>query len=486
MAGSFGFRFDNSYTRLPEVLYSRSQPQPAPAPQMMLFNQALADSLGLDSDALAGADGAAFFSGNALPPGSDPIAQAYAGHQFGHLAMLGDGRAILLGEQQTPDQRRIDIQLKGAGRTRFSRGGDGRAAVGPMLREYLISEAMHALHIPTTRSLAVVATGEPVYREDALPGAVLTRTAASHLRVGTFQYAAGQQDPALLTTLVDYTLERHYPHLLEADNRPLALLDAVMEKQIDLVVQWMRVGFIHGVMNTDNVTLSGETIDYGPCAFMDHYDQDTVFSSIDHQGRYAFSNQPMITQWNLGRFAETLLVGIDDNTDRAIEIATDRIKGFSERYSEKWLAMMRSKLGLFGAEKDDTALISELLAWMKQQRADHTNTFRDLIRETRPPGDLYSDDAFIDWHQRWQARLARNPKPLASSLCLMRHHNPAVIPRNHQVERALQAASDHQDLAPARALLDALRDPYQDRDGQDPYRQPPAPGEQVCQTFCGT
>ncbi|MEQ9508112.1 MAG: YdiU family protein [Alloalcanivorax xenomutans] len=486
MSSPYGFHFDNGYTRLPERLFARCEPTPVSAPLGILFNRPLAEQLGLDAPALDSPDGAALLAGNTLAEGSEPIAQAYAGHQFGYPNMLGDGRAILLGEQLTPDGQRRDIQLKGAGRTPFSRGGDGRAALGPMLREYLISEAMHALGIATTRSLAVVATGEPVYRETALPGAILTRVAASHLRVGTFQFAAGQRDPELLETLVDYTLQRHYPELRESDNKALALLDSVMERQLDLIVHWMRVGFIHGVMNTDNVTLSGETIDYGPCAFMDQYHPDTVFSSIDHQGRYAYGNQPAITQWNLTRFAETLLPLIDTDTDTAVQKATNVIRSFSGRYDAKWLAMMRAKLGLFGDDPVDATLIQDLLDWMQRHQADYTNTFRDLIGETAPVEGIYQDEAFENWHQRWQARLSRNAKPLKSSFCLMRNNNPAVIPRNHKVEEALNAAVRDDDLGPTHRLLDALSHPYQDRDDIDDYRQPPKPTERVLQTFCGT
>ncbi|MDX1803476.1 MAG: YdiU family protein [Alcanivorax sp.] len=487
MPADAGFQFDNSYARLPGVLFSRRQPQPVNAPQMALFNRTLATQLGLDAEALDSQAGAALLAGNMPIAGADPIAQAYAGHQFGHLTMLGDGRAILLGEQLTAAGQRYDIQLKGAGRTPFSRGGDGRAALGPMLREYLISEAIHALGIATTRSLAVVTSGEPVMREVALPGAILTRVATSHLRVGTFQFTAGQQDPALLQSLVDYTLQRHYPQHQDADNPALALLEAVMERQIALVTDWMRVGFIHGVLNTDNVTLSGETIDYGPCAFMDDYHRDTVFSSIDHQGRYAYGNQPTITQWNLSRFAETLLGLIDDDTDSAIEKASALIKDFPRRYQARWLTMMKDKLGLAGEDQDDTALIQALLDWMQTRQADFTNTFRDLTdSDGLPSGTLYQDDAFRHWHQRWQARLTRNPGTPADARARMQRSNPAVIPRNHLVEQALSAAGEHHDLAPARALLEALANPYQHRERDDPYRQPPAPEEKVCETFCGT
>ena len=483
MSATFGFRFDNRYAQLPEPLFSLCPPQPVSQPEMVLFNAALAEQMGLETDALRTRPD--LFSGNTLIAGSEPLAQAYAGHQFGNLTMLGDGRAILLGEHLDASGNRMDVQLKGAGRTPFSRGGDGRAALGPMLREYLISESMHALGVPTSRSLAVVGSGDPVYREEALPGAILTRIAASHLRVGTFQYAAAQQDAALMDTLIQYTLARHYPDQQNSDNPALALLDAVIERQASLIVQWMRVGFIHGVMNTDNVTLSGETIDYGPCAFMDAYDPDTVFSSIDHQGRYAYGNQPTITQWNLGRFAETLLTRINDNVDTAIEIATDRIKGYSTLYDQKWLAMMRRKLGLFGEDVMDATLIQDLLDWMQANRADFTNTFHALIGGEVPDSDLCQQPAFLDWHTRWQARLARNSKPRESSWCLMRNSNPAVIPRNHLVEQALTAATEQHDLAPAKALLAVLDRPYSD-DAPEQYRRPPEPQERVCQTFCGT
>ncbi|KGD64867.1 hypothetical protein Y5S_01775 [Alcanivorax nanhaiticus] len=483
MSQSFGFQFDNSYSRLPEALFSPCDPQAVSTPAMVLFNTALATELGLDAPTLAQRPDC--FSGNHQLPGSMPLAQAYAGHQFGRLTMLGDGRAILLGEQIAPDGRRLDIQLKGAGRTPFSRGGDGRAALGPMLREYVISEAMHALGIPTTRSLAVVSSGEPVYREQPLPGAVLTRVAASHLRVGTFQYAAAQQDSALMDTLIRYTLERHYPEKQDSDNPALALLDAVIDKQIALVTHWMRVGFIHGVLNTDNVTLSGETIDYGPCAFMDQYDENTVFSSIDQQGRYAYGSQPGITQWNLGRFAETLLTRMDDDVDSAVEIATERLKAFSARYDASWLAMMRSKLGLTGSDAGDETLAKDLLALMQLHKADFTNTFRSLIGGKPLQGQPYDNDAFTAWHNRWLNRLDRDPQAHDHAWELMRNSNPAVIPRNHQVEKALRAAEDG-DLSVVESLLFALADPYAERDSDDPYVQPPKEDEVVCATFCGT
>ncbi|MCJ8501383.1 protein adenylyltransferase SelO [Desulfatitalea alkaliphila] len=379
-----GWNFDNSYARLPEAFYVRLNPEAVRMPKMVVFNTVLAQSLGLNPAALEGDEGAAVFAGNRIPEGSEPLAQAYAGHQFGGFTMLGDGRAILLGEQVTPQGDRFDIQYKGSGRTPFSRQGDGRAALGPMLREYIISEALHALGIPTTRSLAVVTTGEQVFRETALPGAVLTRTAASHIRVGTFEYAAARGIPNGVRTLADYTIRRHFPDLAAADNPYLSLLEAVMERQACLVARWLLVGFIHGVMNTDNISLCGETIDYGPCAFMDAYDPNTVFSSIDHNGRYAYGRQPQIAQWNLARFAETLLPLIHDDAQKALSIANEAISGFSDTFRRYWLQGMRAKLGLLNAEAADGALAEELLGCMQRHGADFTNTFRDLTTGSTP------------------------------------------------------------------------------------------------------
>ena len=489
-----GWRFDNSYTRLPAVFYSKAEAAKARAPALVVFNHTLAESLGLDTEALAQPEAASLFCGNKLPEGAAPIAQAYAGHQFGHFTMLGDGRALLLGEQLTPDGRRVDIQLKGSGPTLYARRGDGRAALGPMLREYLISEAMHALGIPTTRSLAVVATGEPVYRETALPGAVLTRIAASHLRVGTFQYAAGIDHDGALKALADYTIARHYPALAEADQPYLALLHAVIERQAALIAQWMHVGFIHGVMNTDNMAISGETIDYGPCAFMDRYDPMTVFSSIDRQGRYAYGNQPPIGQWNLTRFAETLLPLIHAETEAAIRLAEDALYGFVSRYEQAWLAGMRRKLGLLEPADADADLARDLLTCMQQDALDYTNTFRaltglceaDATHESsgdRPLAD--PSPAMTAWLKRWRARLVAQSVAPASIAAAMREANPVVIPRNHQVEAALAAAQSG-DLGPFERLLGVLQAPYEERMENAAYRAPAPPTDVPYQTFCGT
>jgi len=485
MTSTCDMDLEQSYLSLPDVFYSRVAPVPVVSPAMVVFNEGLADELGLACSGAGDQKLAALFAGNQLPKDTQPLAQAYAGHQFGHFAMLGDGRAHLIGEKVCPDGRRFDIQFKGSGRTPYSRNGDGRAVLGPMLREYLISEAMHALGVPTTRSLAVVMTGEPVQRETLLPGAILTRVANSHIRVGTFQFAAATNDQSLLQALLDYTLQRHHPEQIDADNKALALLDAAIEQQTDLITHWMRVGFIHGVMNTDNMALSGETIDFGPCAFMDTYDPSTVFSSIDTQGRYAYANQPAIAAWNLARLAEALLPLIDSNTDQAIELAEARVNGFAEIYRGKWLAMMRAKLGLLSTDEDDQPLIADLLTWMKETKADYTNTFLDLTRTVHTPQSIDASEAFAAWHTRWQARLKQNDQPIEATQQLMQRTNPAVIPRNHRVEQALAAATTG-DLQPFHDLLAALKNPYEDRDELQPYQSPPGPEACHYQTFCGT
>ena len=484
MTGS-GFNFDNTYIHLPKAFYTELSPVPVRKPEIVIFNAPLATDMGVDFSGISTDIKAALFSGNIMPEGSEPLAQAYAGHQFGHFTMLGDGRAIVWGEHITPSGQRLDIQFKGSGPTPYSRGGDGRAVLGPMLREYIISEAMHALNIPTTRSLAVVTNGEKVYRETGLPGAILTRIASSHIRVGTFEYAALQQDKGIIQTLVNYTIDRHYPWIKEEQNKTLSLLKAVMEKQANLITHWMRVGFIHGVMNTDNMTLSGETIDYGPCAFMDSYDPRTVFSSIDHMGRYAYANQPDIAQWNLARLAETMLPLLDDEIEKAADTTEEAVNGFGALYKDKWLSMMRAKLGLFGARAEDESLIIDLLDWMQRAGADYTNTFLYLTEDNLPQGKPYNDSYFKEWYTRWQAQLAKHTKPLKSSLSLMRANNPAVIPRNQKVEQVLDAATNG-DLKPLKDLLTALQEPYNYRSILNPYQSPPKKEERVYQTFCGT
>jgi uncharacterized protein YdiU (UPF0061 family) len=479
-----GWRLEHSYSALPALFHARVQPTPVKSPRLVIFNRPLARALGLDDEALDGPTGAGVFSGNVAPEGAFPLAQAYAGHQFGHFATLGDGRAILLGEQCTPDGARVDIQLKGPGPTPYSRRGDGRAALGPMLREYLISEAMHGLGIPTSRSLAVVATGEPVFRERVLPGAVLTRVAASHLRVGTFEWAAAHRDRSALAALADYTASRHYPDTLESAHRHLDLLRAIARRQAALIALWQGVGFVHGVMNTDNMALSGETIDYGPCAFMDTYHPATRFSSIDHHGRYAYGNQPSIGQWNIARLAEAMLPLLDDDQERAVSLASDVVEGFADEFEARWRDGMRGKLGLISDDAEDASLVDELLTWMEQQKADFTNTFRALsTADLRTPA--VPDESFRPWQERWLARLQRQPESIETAQEMMRRFNPAVIPRNHHVENALESAGQD-DLAPLRQLLDALAAPYdRSRDGSA-FTTPPAAGEPFYRTFCGT
>jgi uncharacterized protein YdiU (UPF0061 family) len=480
-----GWQFDNTYSRLPEVFFAPAIPTKVRAPRLTILNDRLAEELGLNFGEISAEAAAAVFTGQNLPSGSRPIAQAYAGHQYGGFTMLGDGRAILLGEHRTPSGQLVDIQLKGAGRTQFSRGGDGRAALGPMLREYIISEAMSALGIPTTRSLAVVTTGESVRRVTEQRGAILTRVAASHVRVGTFQYLAGWQDEASVRLLADYAIQRHFPQLENASEKYLEFFRAVTDRQASLIAQWQCVGFIHGVMNTDNMAISGETIDYGPCAFMNAYDPSTVFSSIDHAGRYAYGNQPAIAQWNLARFAETLLPLIDPNQERAVAMVSNVLGEYSILFENYWLAGMRAKLGLQNIEAEDLHLVNTLLTWMHKEQMDFTNTFRDLSSEELPLTARYEEPDFLAWHAQWQLRLRRENRPTTLAYSAMRAVNPAVIPRNHRVEEALAAAEQYDDLSVTNRLLHALATPYEVRAGSESYQEAP-PNDSDYRTFCGT
>lgn len=480
-----GWHLENSYAQLPEAFFTETSPEHSPSPQIVMLNESLCGDLGLDPQMLNSEEGIAILAGNRIPDGGKSIAQAYAGHQFGHFTMLGDGRAVLLGEQIMPNGKRVDIQLKGSGRTPFSRGGDGRAALGPMLREYLISEAMHALKIPTTRSLAVTVTGAPVYREEVLPGAILTRVALSHLRVGTFQYAAARQETDDLRTLADYAIHRHYPHIENDKNPYHTFLKSVIERQAELVAKWQLVGFIHGVMNTDNVSISGETIDYGPCAFMDTYDPSTVFSSIDREGRYAYGNQPGITEWNLSRFAETLLPLLHEDTNEAVNIAQEAISGFAERFHRYWMAGMRSKIGIFNEEKEDMLLVKKLLRIMQDQKADYTNTFRAFTLNKAENLPFFDHPEFQQWLKEWKDRLSRQTETEEEAYQLMKESNPAIIPRNHRVEEALESAVENGDLRAMERLLAALSDPYSYSEEQEVYIAP-SNSTDPYQTYCGT
>jgi len=484
-SNKIGWNFDNTYSNLPQSFISKISPIPVKFPELTIFNYKLAEELDLNFSSVDKKDLSKLFSGNSLPKGSKSIAQAYAGHQFGHFTMLGDGRAVMMGEHISKKNERFDIQFKGSGKTPFSRNGDGRAALGPMLREYIVSEAMHYLNIPTTRSLAVVKTGEDVIRENTLQGAILTRVASSHLRVGTFQFIATRNKENELKTLIDYTINRHYPNIRQSKNQALELLKVLIEQQTNLVINWMRVGFIHGVMNTDNMAISGETIDYGPCAFMEAYDPQTVFSSIDQFGRYSYANQPSITKWNLARFAECLIPLIDPNKDKAIEIATETINGFDKNYEIKWINMMRDKLGLFGQDPKDIVLILDLLTWMHKNKADYTNTFCFLMNENIPNNKIYSDNNFLVWKKRWEERLKLNNNTHKKILKLMRSVNPLVIPRNHKVEEALEAANNN-DLNSIKKLAKVLEKPYEKTQENTDYQSPAPISNKKYQTFCGT
>ncbi len=486
---------DNSYLRLPEACYARVEPTPVAQPQLLRLNRPLAHELGLDPQALADGEGLAVLAGNHVPEGAQPMALAYAGHQFGNwVPSLGDGRAILLGEVVDQEGRRRDLQLKGAGLTPFSRMGDGRAALGPVIREYLVSEGMAGLGIATTRALAMVATGDSVYRRRAEPGGVLTRVAASHIRVGTFEYFYRRGDYDTVRALADYVIERHYPELAEAEKPYRALLETVARGQAELIAAWLRVGFIHGVMNTDNVSLAAETIDYGPCAFMDTYHPATVFSSIDMYGRYAYNQQPQMGHWNLAQFAETLLPLLADDNDTAVAEAREALEVYASAFEARYHADLRAKIGLAEAHDGDLDLVSDLLKRMAEQRADYTLTFRrlsDLSGDDASGDDavreLFADpEAFDAWASQWRERLAQASRAEADRRAAMRAVNPAYIPRNHRVEQAIEAATDRGDLQPIEDLLTVLADPYADHPELAHLAEPPAPHEVVAQTFCGT
>ncbi|MBS6042674.1 MAG: YdiU family protein [Clostridium baratii] len=480
-----GFNFENTYVNLPEIFFTKKGPSHVKAPSLVKLNSSLAKELGLNIDALQSNEGIEILSGNKIPEGSIPLAQAYAGHQFGHFTLLGDGRALLLGEHITPKGERIDIQLKGSGRTPYSRGGDGKAALGPMLREYIISEAMHALNIPTTRSLAVTKTGEAVIRETYLKGAILTRVASSHIRVGTFQYARNWGTAKDIKKLADYTLKRHFKEIENEENPYLSLLKEVIKRQAELIAKWQLVGFIHGVMNTDNMTISGETIDYGPCAFMDTYDPETVFSSIDIYGRYAYKNQPNMAVWNLARFAETLLPLLSTDQDEAINLAEDALAEFSEIFKNNWISGMRAKLGIFNEETEDEDLIKNLLSIMQKYKADYTNTFRALTIDDLNGSEIFNSEEFKEWYKIWQERLSRQDESKDLSKKLMKSSNPAVIPRNHRVEEALEAA-EKGDYSVMDKLLDVLINPFEYSKDQEEYAKLPKPSSCRYKTYCGT
>ena len=485
------FQFESSFVRDLAGLYEPWQAAVVPAPRLLALNVELADELGVDIDALRSPDGVALLVGDAVAHGASPVAQAYSGHQFGGFSpRLGDGRALLLGEVLDSCGGRRDLHLKGSGRTPFARGGDGKAALGPMLREYVIGEALHGLGIPTTRALAVVATGEQVVRERMLPGAVLVRVASSHLRVGTFQYAATQDDPTLVRRLADYAIARHCPDAAEAENPYLVFLERVVDAQASLIARWMLVGFIHGVMNTDNMTISGESIDFGPCAFMDAFDPSTVFSSIDEGGRYAYGNQPQIALWNLARLAETLLPLFDVETDPAVARATAVLQSFAGRYQGYWADGMRAKLGLGAQDPGDGSMIDDLLVLLHAQQVDWTSFFRALSSAVRgdagPVRSRFGDPtAFDAWAVRWQAELARRPGAPHDIARAMDRVNPVYVPRNHKVEAALAAATEG-DLDPFRRLVDVLARPFDERAGLEPYAAPAPPSFGRYRTFCGT
>ena len=479
------WQLENSYSDLPEQFFTKINPVPVSSPKLLLFNEELAKSLGIELNLNDKSMLANLFSGNVLPKNVNPIAQAYAGHQFGQFSILGDGRAHLLGEKISPDGKRYDIQFKGSGQTPYSRGGDGRAAVGPMLREYLISEAMHALKIPTTRSLAVVSTGESIMRSSLLDGAILTRVAASHIRIGTFEYAHRMLGYNQLKKLADYAIKRHYPEILVHENNYLSFLNAVIERQAKLVASWMHIGFIHGVMNTDNMSISGETIDYGPCAFMDIFSMERVFSSIDYRGRYKYGSQAHAAHWNLGRLADSLLPLLHQDMDEAIKLAEASLASYSQIFNDAWISGMRSKLGIYNEEVEDLSLIQKLLDWMQAGKVDYTKTFYDLSQERLPDNEIYNSKEFLEWHALWQARLEKNSTSRSSSLKMMQTNNPVIIPNNYHVEEALKA-SEEGEFKAFLTLLEALKKPFEATILNDPYRNTTINPIPNYQTFCGT
>lgn len=479
------FQFQHSYQELDEMFYTEQIPEKVSKPQLIVFNQGLAEELGIQVNQIDQQSLAGIFSGNTILDDAKPIAQAYAGHQFGSFTMLGDGRAILLGEHVTKDGKVVDIQLKGAGRTPYSRAGDGRATLGPMLREFIISEAMYALNIPTSRSLAVVVTGDQVYRERPLPGAILTRVASSHLRVGTFQYAQAFGEKNEIKELADYAISRHYPEIKEGSNRYRKFLEAVIQKQAKTIAKWQLVGFIHGVMNTDNMTISGESIDYGPCAFMDTYDPNTVFSSIDAQGRYAYRNQPPIGMWNVTRFAETLLPLLHEDEEEAIKVAKESLAIFGDVYMNEWLNGMRKKLGLEKSIDRDQELIEQLLKVMHEEKMDYTNTFVDLTFGTLDKME-YEIEAFQTWFKQYEARLLEEETTADGREEMMKQHNPAVIPRNYYVEEALNAVIDEGDFSKFHSFMQVLKDPFAHTEQQRAFQTLPPEADGPFQTYCGT
>lgn len=480
-----GFNFYNSYINLPKEFYSHVNLKPVKSPKLVILNNNLASSLGLSLEFLKSPKGISILSGNTKADDGAYISQAYAGHQFGHFTMLGDGRALLIGEQITPSNQRFDIQLKGSGRTPFSRGGDGRAVLGPMLREYIISEAMHGLKIPTTRSLSVISTGEDVYREEIKQGAILTRVASSHIRFGTFEFASYFLDKDKLKQLADYTIKRHFPFISDEQNKYVSLLEEVIKLQASLVAKWQCVGFIHGVLNTDNMSICGETIDYGPCAFMDTYDPKTVFSSIDTAGRYSYQNQVAMVSWNLCRFAETLLPLISDDEDKAIDIAQDCLAKFTDLAISNLILGMCSKIGIFEPNSNDESLLNGLLDMMKKYKEDYTNTFLALTFEDFPQSGMFVTDEFSVWYKKYQDRIKSQGKSKEEVFNLMKNSNPAVIPRNHRVEEAL-AAAENGDFSVMNNLLKALANPFEHSDFQKEYSKPAPKSQCDYKTYCGT